>query len=215
MYLAIASCVASSSQDSGRCTMRVAISMSSIAASDSSACSSTRASAPAADAAVVMHLQRANARRQVDDARRSGALQPRSSARARAAAAPDRAPAARIRPADYGRRRAGRRRPAALRRRGRRARIGDCGRRRSRRRRAFAGAAPAPSRDDALLRRFGASRRLGGVRRESHPIVGPQLAELPQLRLHERHGTDEAAERGSIGPQITGMSPVKSTLPIA
>ena len=50
---------------------------------------------------------------------------------------------------------------------------------------------------------------------ELHRITRPQLPELPQFVVHDRHRTHEAAEARAVQLRITGMSPVKSTAPIA
>ena len=125
---------------------------------------------------IEVDLQRADARREVEQPRElPGAAIPRA-APAPGSAARDRAPARRTRPAGCSR-------PA---RRTRSSRV------RSRRRAARA----AIGRD--CLR---ACRRLAATRLEAHLVAGPELAELPQLVVDDGHRAHEAAEARPIGPE--------------
>ena len=146
-----------------------------------------------------MDLQRADARRQVENAIQASCLEPAHQARARASAVQIehrlavfdeqvRIPGA---PIDHAR-------PAALSRQGledRTRRLDVASARRCR---------PTRGTQVRKPRLLGPSERLGLCGRqalEAHPIAGPELPQFPELRARERCRTHESAQGGPIRAQ--------------
>jgi hypothetical protein len=66
-----------------------------------------------------------------------------------------------------------------------------------------------------------ALRGIGGLRvgdrhrHEAQAVTGHELADLPAIGRDHHEGADEPPSEGPSGPRMIGMSPVKSTAPMA
>ena len=159
---------------------------------------------------VVMNLQRADARRDIDNARQQSPRAARSPAHARGSADSDRARSARTRPADTGRHRRGRRSQATV-------PTGVAQHRLfAHRPRGSAGKLPVERRHACLQLLFHRRCLLERNRAEANQIAGLAAAPSSTARpARSSPGQTKPPRLGPSGPRITGMSPVKSTVPMA
>ncbi len=68
---------------------------------------------------------------------------------------------------------------------------------------------------ELVLHAFGFGSPRSAPAHESDAIAGAQLSHLPEFGLNDDNRTNKAPRLGPSTARMTGMSPVKSTAPIA